>query len=410
MRVLILNHLQNAHDSLRRKRLRSFLTILGITIGVASITTILALGAGASRIVADQVNELGGTIVVIRPGVAQASGIEQLGQLPNQQQFTASTLTQGDLATVQDIAGVVAAAPLMVLSGAVVGENEAPAAVPIVATTPDLAEVNDLSLRDGQFLANGLSINTAVIGAQLSIDLFGTEQSIGKTVTVRGQDLTVIGVLKRMNTPINFNGVDFDSAIIINVESGAVLNQAAAQIQQINVRAETVETLDRVIIDINKAILHNHLGQADFTVLSGEEIAQPSSQLFAAIAGVTTAIAAISLLVGGVGIMNSMLVGVAERTREIGIRKALGASNHDIVAQFLIESLVLSISGGVAGFLLGCVLAFMISTFLPFDPTISWQIVGIAAGLSMVVGLLFGLYPAIRAARKDPVDALRQYD
>ena len=410
MRFLFLSHLQNAREALRAHRMRSFLTMLGITIGVASITAILALGAGASSVVGRQVEALGGTIAVVGPGSIVESGINRLTELPNQQRFAASTLTSSDLASIQDVENVVAAAPLMVLSGVVQGESTAPADTPIVATTPDIVEVNELDIRDGQFLASDLSIDTAVIGPQLSISAFGTEQSIGKTITVKGKPFTVVGILERTNTPINFNGVDFDNAVFINNDSGMALNQGSTQIQQINFRVASLGDLDRAIIDVNKVLLRNHLGQADFSVLSGEEVAAPTNQLFVAIAAVTTAIAAISLLVGGVGIMNSMLIGVAERTREIGIRKALGASNTDITAQFLIESLALSIGGGIGGFALGYAIAFVVSLGLPFDPGISWTIVLVATVVSLGVGLLFGLYPALRAAYKDPINALRQYD
>jgi len=410
MRLLLLSHIQNARQSIRSNRLRSILTMLGITVGVASITTIMSLGAGAGAIVQDQVDSLGGNIAVVRPGKITDDPLETLSNITKQQQFSASTLTDVDIAAIEQINHVQAVAPLMVLQGAVSGSQTAPLNTPIVATTPQLESVSSLVIADGQFLDPSLRGNTAVIGAQLSIELFGTEQSIGKTVMLKGEPFTVIGILQRTNTPINYNIVDFDSAALISLESGRELNQGASHLQQINVQSESVTHLDGIIVEINKALLRSHLGQADFTVLSGDEIAQPTSQMFSAIAGVSVAIAAISLLVGGISIMNIMLVSVAERTREIGIRKALGATNGDIVWQFLIESLALSIGGGVAGFVLGYALAFGVSLFLTFDPLLNWEIAGIAIGLSVIAGTLFGLYPAIRASRKDAISALRQYD
>lgn len=410
MRFLFVNHIENARQSLRSNRMRSNLTMLGITIGVASITTILSLSGGASKIVSNQVDALGGNIAVIRPGSESETPLQDLAQFPAPQHFAASTLTANDLNSVKAVNHVSTVAPMMVLTGAVRAESSAPMNTAIIASTPSLAVISGLKIQDGEFLNDDLSPYTAVIGPQLSVDVFGTEQSIGKTVTIRGQLFTVIGVLKRENNPINYNGVDFDASIIITQSAGQALNQGSLQIQQIDVQTDTVGNLDGAIIDINKAILKNHMGEADFTVLSGEQIAQPTNRLFTAIAGTTTAIAAISLLVGGIGIMNIMLVSVAERTREIGIRKALGASNRDIVAQFLIESLALSIGGGISGYIVGYLAAFAISSFLPFFPVFTWEIGGIAIGVSLVIGTLFGLYPALRAARKDPIDALRQYD
>ena len=410
MRFLTLNHIQNARQSLKSNRMRSALTMLGITIGVASITTILALSAGASKIVGDQVDALGGNIAVIRPGAQAETGLQNVSQLPISQHFAASTLTENDLNTLQAIGHVKGLAPLIVLPGAVKAGSNAPMNTTILATTPDLATISGLKIQDGTFLDPNLSPYTAVIGPQLSINIYGTEQSIGKTITIRGQAFTIIGILKRDNTPINYNGVDFDNSVIIGREAGRALNNGSLQIQQINVQSDSVSNLSQVIIDINKALLKNHLGEGDFSVLSGEQIAQPTNRLFLAIAETTTAIAAISLLVGGIGIMNIMLVSVAERTREIGVRKALGASNGDIVSQFLFESLSLSIGGGISGYIIGYLLAFGISTFLPFSPLFSWEIAAVAASVSLVIGTLFGLYPAIRASRKDPIDALRQYD
>lgn len=410
MRLLLLNHIQNARQSLKNNRARSTLTMLGITIGVASITTILSLSGGASKIVGNQIDALGGNIAVVRPGISSEAPLQDLAQFPNAQHFAASTLTDSDYTIIQSIPHVKAAAPISVLSGAVKANSTAPVNTSIVATSPELAAISGLSVSDGEFLNPNLSPNTAVIGAQLSVDIFGTEQSIGKMMTIRGQSFTVTGILKRTNNPINYNGIDFDSSVLVSRESGRSLNQGASQVQQINIQSDSISHLHQVIIDTNKALLKNHLGEADFTVLSGDQIAQPTNRLFAAIAGTTTAIAAISLLVGGIGIMNIMLVSVAERTREIGIRKALGASNRDIVSQFLIESLTFSIGGGIAGYVIGYLLAFAISTFLPFNPVFNWQIGMIAFGVSIVTGTLFGLYPAFKAALKDPINALRQYD
>lgn len=410
MRFLFINHIQNARQSLKSNRMRNTLTMLGITIGVASITTILSLSGGASQIVTNQVDSLGGNIAVVRPGSESETPLQDLAQFPSPQHFAASTLTQADLSAVEKVTHVSSVAPMMVLSGSVKAKSAAPVNTSIVATTPELADIVGLKMQDGEFLDPELSPFTTVIGPQLSVDVFGTEQAIGKNITIRGQAFTVIGVLKRTNNPINYNGVDFDQTAIINQASGQALNQGALQVQQINIKSDSVAHLDQVIVDVNKALLKNHLGEADFTVLSGAQIAQPTNRLFTAIAGTTTAIAAISLLVGGIGIMNIMLVSVAERTREIGIRKALGASNVDIVAQFLIESLALSIGGGVGGYAIGYLVSFGISTLLPFSPIFTWEIAVIAITVSVVIGTLFGIYPAVRASRKDPIDALRQYD
>ncbi len=411
MRLLILSHIQNARQSITSNQLRSALTMLGITIGVASITTILALSAGASKIVGSQVDALGGNITVIRPIAAQEDMFGGLSHITQDQPFAASSLTELDVSTVRKIPHVQAVAPLMVFYGTATGDtSNSTARTPIVATSPELEHISNLAVTEGQFLDASLNPRTAVIGAQLSVEVFGTERSIGKTLRLKGEEFTVIGILKRLNDPVNYNNVDFDTAAIIMFESGKALSGGVTHIQQINVQSDSVEHLGSVITEINKGLLRNHLNEVDFSVLSGSEIAQPTSRMFTAIAGVSIAIAAISLIVGGVGIMNIMLVSVVERTREIGIRKALGASNGDIIAQFLIESLALSISGGIGGYLLGYAGAFVISTFLTFDPVLNWEIALTAFTVSVVIGTLFGIYPAMRAARKDPISALRQYE
>lgn len=410
MRFLLTNHIQNARQSLHSNRTRSYLTMLGVTIGVASITAILALSTGASKVVSDQVNELGGNIAVVRPGVSETDPITNLTRVRSQRDFATSTLSEYDLKTIKSLPHVDKVAPLMILSGTIKGERVAPSDSAIVATTPELADITKLPIADGQFIAANVNQDTTIIGPQLSVDIFGTDRPIGKMISIRGQDFTVIGVLKTLNNPINYNSIDFDNAAIINLESGKLLSHDTPQIQQINVKSDSISNLNNTIISINKILLINHASENDFSILTGDQISQPTNQLFYTIAGVTAAVAAISLLVGGVGIMNIMLVSVAERTREIGIRKALGASNSDISSQFLIESLAISVGGGISGYIFGYILAFGISTFLTFDPVINWQIAAVSIVISIFMGTLFGIYPAFRAARKDPIESLKQYE
>lgn len=410
MRLLLLNHFENALESLRSNRMRTSLTMLGVTIGIASITLILALSGGATKVITDQVDELGGNIAVIRPGQQlDPTKIDNITS-PVNRSYATSSLTEQDVTSVQNIESVEKAAPLMLLGGSVRSGNNSPANTPIVATTPDLADITNLSIRDGQFIDSVTNKDTAVIGTQLSIDLFGTDQSIGQTFKVRGQTFTVIGILKRLDNPINYNNIDFDRAAIISLESGKAFNQGIAQIQQIDVKAKSDDQLAGSISQINRVLDTNHQGEKDFAVLSGDELSRPSNELFYAIATTMAVVASISLIVGGIGIMNIMLVSVAERTREIGIRKALGASNGHITTQFLIESLAMSIGGGIGGYVMGYLFAFVLSrSLLTFDPIFNWQIAALAFGISAIVGTLFGLYPAIRASRKNPIEALRQY-
>ncbi len=410
MRLLLRTHIHNARQSLRSNKLRTRLTMLGVAIGITSVTAILALSAGAGNIVSSQIANLGGNIAVVRPTTTTIDPLARLTQFQTPNGYAASTLTDTDLTYLSQLPHVQAVAPIIVLGGAIRGESTAPSGSTIIASTPALATTSNLTVREGQFLDDNLNPNTAVIGAQLSVNIFGTEESIGRSVNLRGTTFTIIGVLKRQNMPINYNSVDFDNAIIINELSGRQINQGNIQIQQINIKSDSVQNLPSVVVAGNKLLLKTHLGQADFSILTGKAIAQPSGQLFYTIAGVTTAIAGISLLVGGIGIMNIMLVSVTERTREIGIRKALGASNGDIVWQFLIESMALSIGGGIMGYIMGYVAAFGISLFLTFDPVLNWQIAVTALAISVVTGALFGIYPAARAARKDPIRSLRQYD
>lgn len=264
-------------------------------------------------------------------------------------------------------------------------------------------------MKVGGFLGEETDNNTAVIGEELAKDLFDTDRPIGQVFTMRSEQFSVIGVIKRSTTPINYNNVDLNHAVVVSFERGKLFHQGRSQIQQIDVLSHSADTLGAVTKSAYDKLLSQHLGEEDFTITTGSDITKASNQLFNAITGVMTAIAAISLFVGGIGIMNIMLVGVAERTREIGIRKAVGASHHTIITQFLIESLMTSLLGGIIGYALGYLMAFVISVFLYFTPAFNWITAVVALAMAVVVGVVFGVYPAFKASRKDTIESLRQY-
>lgn len=387
------------------------LTMIGTAIGVASVTAILALGSGASNIIKDQISSLGGNIAIVRPG-SSANPLAGIGyQVQPNHNYNASSLTEEDIKSIAAVTGVKKVAPIMVLSGSIIGESTAPDGSAIVATTQDLAEISALKMSHGQFFDSSTTRSTAVLGTTLSRNIFGTDDPVGRILTVHGKSFTVVGVMSEIGEALNFNSIDYDNAAIIAFSDGKIINNNASQIQQIDIQVNSTGDLVDASNAIKKVISENHNGENDFSVLSGSEISKFTSETFYVIVGVTTAIASISMVVGGVGIMNIMLVTVAERTREIGIRKALGATNSDIVWQFLIESIMLGIGGGAIGYISGYIIAIVISrAFFTFIPTISGDIAAIAILLSVVIGVVFGLYPAIRAARKNPIQSLQSYN
>ncbi|MEO5949649.1 MAG: ABC transporter permease [Candidatus Saccharimonas sp.] len=408
MRRMLLDHIENAYRNVRTNRGRSLLTTAGIAIGVASVTCILALSDGVSSMINNQVSSLDGHLMVIRPGLQNNDPNAYVNPIA-QQSFSTSSLTEADVAAIAKLPGVEASVPLMTLTGSLTSAQKTLKNYPALATTPDFIKTADISLRAGEFIGDVTSTTTAVVGTQLAIDLFNTDHPIGEQFTMRGVTFTVIGVISRSDDPINFNNIDINNAVIFSLERGKLFHESRAQIQQIDVLTTTnVDTHD-LSKRVHETLLSAHAGEEDFGVLTDSEINKPANELYVAIIQVMAAIATISLVVGGIGIMNIMLVGVAEQTREIGIRKAVGASNGSIVMQFLMESLMMSLFGGALGYLLGYVLAFVISASLYFLPVFTWQTAAAALSMSVVIGVIFGLYPALKAARKDTIESLRQY-
>ncbi len=406
MSLLLFDHIQTAQQSLKRNRLRTALTTLGIAIGIASVTTILALAQGVTQSVSRQVDAVGGNVAVIRPD-AETSAARNANPL-SLQQYATSSLRESDLKLIRDAADGLRVAPIMTLETTLSTRDDDSTVGTIVGTSTDLAETADIPLLEGEFIRDAAPITPATIGQELALDLYGEENPIGKTFSVRDTSFVVVGTFERLDSPVNYNGIDFDQTVIVRLSDAKKLNGGQVQLQQINIVAESSQDLQAALGTIETELVEAH-GGTDFRIVSGEDVAAPTSQLFTLLTRVMIAIAAISLVVGGIGIMNIMLVSVAERTREIGIRKSVGASSQTILTQFLIESLMLSLIGGVLGLLLGVALAYGLGSVLYFTPVFTGLIVVAGLGLAVLVGAGFGMYPAARAARKDPIESLRQY-
>ena len=406
-RVLKTN-IENALESLRANRLQTFLTMLGVMIGISSVVIIFSLSGGVSSMISNQIMSEGGALAVIRPKELTANNKNVITSLATSRAFTQSSIKDEDLGLVSKAKDVSAVAPLANFSAKVKGDGEEKYAN-LLATSPNLDQTTSLKVREGQFIAESANANTVVIGDQMAIDLFGTTQALGKEISMKGEKFIVIGVLAHQSSPINFSNVDFNNTAIIPYVTAKRIIGENLQIQQVNVRVKSVNKLSQVQKEIENGISKNHNGEQDFEVLTGKNISHPSDKFIELSTLILAIVASVSLVVGGIGIMNIMLVNVSERTREIGIRKALGANNQHILFQFLTESMIISLSGGFFGYLIGYAFSFGVSMFLPFSPIISWQIAVLVCGVSVIVGVIFGLYPAFRAARKDPIVSLRQY-
>jgi len=407
MKFLLANHIDNAIYSLKTSRLRTFLTVLGLTIGVASITAIMTLSGGVTAVIDKQVSEIGGNIAVVRPG-GGSSFTDNLTDIVSGNFYRASTLTEADVSSLQEGFPKLQVAPIMTMNATLKSTKYQVENANILATTPALLKTTPLKIDVGQFIDTTTDNMTAVVGADLAVKLFGTTSPLGQTFDLHGHSFTIIGVLQAFNNPFNYDGVDFDNSMVVNLDAGKLLHNGFAQIQQLTIKAPSSSALDSTLPKISATLKENH-GEHDFTVVAGKDIATMTSGLFRAVTSVMSAIAAIALVVGGIGVMNIMLVGVAERTREIGIRKSVGASSGTIVMQFLVEAILMSIAGGIIGYAAGLVIAFVATTQLYFVPVVTWQSAVAALVVALGVGVIFGLYPAVRAARKNPIESLRQY-
>ena len=409
MALLFKTHFKLARTSIKENRTRSFLTCLGIAIGVASIILILSLMGSISNLVKNEVSEIGSDLIVVRPNSTKSSINNIIEELTSSNTFQQSSLSLSDIDTISGLDNVAAVAPISTSVNTLESEKNTFTSVPVLGTTPDFVKIEPLALRYGTFFTDNNKENGVVLGHTLSLALFNTINStVGKTVSILGEKFMVVGVLDEIEKSINFDNVDFDNALIMDVHTLDKL-LGSTQIQQINIKAANTDSLAVISGGIRDKLKDSKSGDENFSVAYGDEISHPASSLFTIVSGMLALVAAISLIVGGIGVMNIMLVSVAERTHEIGIRKAVGASSRNILMQFLFEALILSIFGGIFGLILGYVFAFLVSIVTPFAPYISWEILALTLLTTLAVGIIFGIYPALKAASKNPIESLKHY-
>ena len=409
MGLLLRTHLSIALDSLHRNRARTFLSALGIAIGVASIVLIMSLTGGIGSLISASSDKNNANLILVRPSTGKELAENLIDELTANNQYAKSSLTLDDTTSIAKLGNIEAVAPIASNISAVTIGDKSYQSINVVATNADLIKTAKLALKNGQFFEeSGTHNNAAVIGPYRATKPFGTTDILARTFQYGAQQFIIIGVLEKTDSPINYNGVDFDNSILIDINFANSF-ESSIQIQQINVRTTTTDSTESVAEEIKTKLTNSKKGDTTFQVLTGSSNFQPAGSLLSIISSMLTLVASISLIVGGVGIMNIMLVSVSERTREIGIRKAVGASSGNILLQFLFESIILSFIGGIMGIALGYATAFAISLITPFAPHISWSILGITCLTSLIVGVIFGVYPAAKAATKDPITSLKVY-
>lgn len=408
MAMLFRTHLRLARASIRQNRTRSFLTCLGIAIGIASITLILSLTGSVSSLIHREVSSIGPDLIVVRPSHSKDTVTSIVEELTAMNSFERSSLSMLDASAISAVEGVTAVAPIAISTNTLKNEENTIPSATIVGTTPEFNTIEPLALKYGVFLNDKNSDNAAVIGHELALRLYNNSNPVGRTLTFLGQRFIIVGVLDEMKENINFDNINYNTALFINIETMENI-MGYVQVQQINVRALNTSLLEPIAGNITSALKESRYGDVNFSVSYGDAITHPSSNLLNIVSSMLALVAGISLVVGGIGIMNIMLVSVSERTHEIGIRKAVGASARNILMQFMLEAFILSFLGSILGLILGYLLAFLISLITPFPPYISWEIIVVTIAATIAVGIVFGTYPALKAASKRPIDSLRYY-
>lgn len=403
-----LQALSSALQGVVAHKLRSFLAILGIVIGIAAVVAMMSIGTGASARITSSIESLGSNLLFVRPGGTTQAGVRTGAG-------TASTLTLEDSqAIAQEIPSISAVAPVYSSQFQLVagGQNTRSS---VTGVTPEYQQVLNLQIADGEFISeyyNQSAMRVVVLGSNVKQTLFGTDDAIGQTINMGNIPVAVIGVLQSKGA--SMLGTTDDSIMIpLNLMYRNVARSRTSTgqslVSSIIIQATDQQHTSDAVDEITSLLRDRHrvTEENDFTVTSQQDIIGTFTQSTQTLTFFLGAIAGISLLVGGIGVMNIMLVSVVERTREIGIIKALGAQEADIILQFFIEAAVLTVTGGIVGIIFGWGASRLVSNLAGFSTLVSPSIVLLAFSVATGIGLFFGFYPAWRASRLNPIEALR---
>ena len=403
--MLFTELLKMAWLSLAANKLRTFLTMLGVIIGVTSVIALVSVGMGLQKNMMDSLSRLGSNMLIVMPGSSNRGG-------PRGAAGSITTLTFDDAEAIKTkIKDIAYVSPTVRNSSQVVYGHEN-WNTSITGVVPEYVTIQSLELTSGLFFSEhdvDVRNRVAVIGATVATNLFGSVNPVGKKIRIGNAPYTVIGVLKSKGS--SGGGQDQDDVVLIPLTTAQERLIGITHVQSINVQVTDSDDMDEVQSNIEKLLRERHRirpgAEDDFNVRNLTEVMETMTSMSTMITLFLGAIAGISLIVGGVGIMNITLASVTERTREIGIRKAIGATYSNIMLQFLIESTMISVIGGIIGIFIGIGAAQAISRFANFNTVISVQSIVISFGFALFVGIFFGLLPARKAARLDPIDALR---
>jgi ABC-type antimicrobial peptide transport system permease subunit len=410
MKLMTVNHIKFALNSIRQSRWRSLMTMLGVIIGISSVVTIVSLGEGIKHQIVGQINNLGNNLITVRPGSINTNTTS--GALSFLNIFAglndSNLLTIHDTQIIQQIPSVQLAVPLSIISGPIQVNQQVYDTIPVIGSTSDIPTVLHQTLEYGVFYSNNSSVtNGAVLGQNVANELYPSTSALGHSFSFHGESFVVVGVLNQFDiAPLSIDA-DFNNVIFIPYSVAQQIDPNSAPLYEILVKPTHLSSTNSVVNKIQTNLLAAHHGEQNFTVFTQADELTAANKILNLLTELIGAIAAISLLVGGIGIMNVMLVAVTERTQEIGIRKALGATNRQIVNQFLTEAIVISTYGGLLGIIVSVLINLTLRILTNLQPALSWQVMLLATVVSVMVGIIFGSMPAIKAARKDPIDALR---